>query len=172
MTTLELEIALMKSINIRQNLIVPNVSNWSGLMNFEADVLSVSKSGYATCYELKISKSDLKKDLEKPHIKRLGSIMINGKSAIEFYYNWLKYFYYVVPENLREEALNQIPSFAGLLIAKRYPNSYFPDKIFFKEIKKPHSLFPKKWTLELKYQLARLGALRIVGLKEKLLSLL
>ena len=64
-TTLEMEIALARFINPRVNLVVPNVS-W-GFFNHECDLISISKSGFATEYEIKVSKSDLKADKKKKH---------------------------------------------------------------------------------------------------------
>ena len=167
MKTLELEIGLIKHLDHRQNLIVPNVSNWSGLVNFEADILMLTKSGYANAFELKVSKSDLKNDLKKTHIKELDKIMHNGKRAYEFYYESLKHFYYVVPENLKECALDQIPSFCGLLVARKVEFDDF-ERIFFDTIKHPKKLFNKKWNEKERLALARLGTMRILTLKENL----
>ena len=64
-TTLEMEIAVMRWLGIRQNLVVPNVS-W-GLLNYEADVVSLTPSGYATEVEIKVSKADLLADFKKGH---------------------------------------------------------------------------------------------------------
>lgn len=63
MTTLEMEIALMRELNIRKNIIVPNVSFGMYFKGYgalhECDLLCLSKSGYATEIEIKIIKSDL-----------------------------------------------------------------------------------------------------------------
>ncbi|MEM6817189.1 MAG: hypothetical protein AAF578_00215 [Pseudomonadota bacterium] len=64
-TTIEMECALARHFNYRQNLIVPNVS-W-GIDIHECDLLVVTRAGYATEVEIKVSKTDLKKDAEKPH---------------------------------------------------------------------------------------------------------
>ena len=55
MKTIEMEVALMKHFGIRQNIIVPNVS-WS-FLNYEADLVVLTKSNYATEIEIKISKA-------------------------------------------------------------------------------------------------------------------
>ncbi len=119
--------------------------------------------------EIKVSKSDLKNDLKKNHIKRLNTIVgSQGKTALEYYYGRLKHFSYFVPDFLEEEALKQIPEFSGLYIGVKYPNSYRPDKIHVKKIRSPKKLFGYKWSMEEKYQIARLGSLRILGLKKKI----
>lgn len=61
----DIELAIAKYFNYRQNIIVPNIS-W-GLHLHECDLLVLSKSGYATEVEIKISKSDLIKDKFKKH---------------------------------------------------------------------------------------------------------
>lgn len=161
--TNKMEIALMKYFDIRRNLIVPRVSDWSGLTLFEIDLLILSKSKYATAIEIKVSKSDLKADLNKKQHKRIDQVIPPGGEYFYHYFQNLKYFYYAVPNELHEYALLQIPSFAGLLIAKKYVDEI---KIF--EIRKPKLLFNTKWTDEMRFQLARLGTMKLLTLKEKL----
>lgn len=167
MKTLEVEIALMKYFGIRKNLIVPNVSNWSNLLNFEADLLVLSGSGYASCIEIKVSKTDLKRDLTKKHIFLWTTNYNYFKHYyrdLKHYYRDLKYFYYAVPKKLQEDALAQIPKFAGLLVL-----DYYEGEVCVTEVRKPRVLFKKKWSEQERYLLARLGTMRILGLKEKLL---
>jgi hypothetical protein len=60
------EIACRPSSPFRQRrnyLVIPNVS-W-GFLNYEADMLVISKSKYATEIEVKVSMADWKKDFEK-----------------------------------------------------------------------------------------------------------
>jgi hypothetical protein len=150
----------MNHFDIRRNLIVPNISDWSNLLRFEADVLILSQSGYATCIEIKVSKGDLKNDLKKPHIKHLDQLLIWNKPPLERYYSSLKYFYYAVPERLINDALSQIPSFAGLISLNGM-----------RVVRKPKKLFDKKWNEKERYSLARLGAMRILNLKRKIYKL-
>ena len=159
--TAKMEIILMHYFGIRRNLIVPCVSNWSDLTLFEIDLLILSKSKYATAIEIKVSKSDLKNDLNKRHISQLDKCQWNGELGFNHYYKNLKHFYYAVPEELKEDALDQIPSWSGLLIAKKYGEHYH-----IVEIRKPKLLFNTKWTDEMRFQLARLGTMRILNLKE------
>ena len=49
--------------NLSSHLVVPNVS--AGLHIHECDLISVTKGGYATEIEIKVSVSDTKKDLSK-----------------------------------------------------------------------------------------------------------
>lgn len=174
MTTLEIEIALMRHYKFMQNLIVPNVTPASGLVGFEADMLMLSKSGYATCFEIKVSRSDLINDQKKSHIKKLDEFVNRyiQRTGFDWYYETLKHFVYVVPESLKDVALETIPSFAGLVAAKKYPESYFPDKVFLNTIKAPKVLHRRKWTDEERYSLARLGVMRVYALKCKIKSMI
>jgi hypothetical protein len=147
MKTIEMEIRLANWFNFRQNLIVPRVS-W-GFMTHECDLLIVSSVGYLTEVEIKISKNDLKKDKDKSHGHESGRI---------------KTFYFAVPEELEKYALESIPERAGLIIVPK-------DKRFKPfEVKKPIiNIQAKPITSDDKYKIARLGALRIWGLKEKII---
>jgi len=163
--TAKMEVLLMKYFDIRMNIIVPCVSDWSNLTLFEIDLLILSKSKYATAIEIKISKADLKNDLKKKHINQIDKYLYNGKLGFDHYYENIKHFYYAVPEELKEEALDQIPSWSGLLIAKR-----FGEHNHIVQIRKPKILFKTKWNDEMRFQLARLGTMRILNLKQNLIN--
>ena len=172
MTTLEMEIALLRHFDIRRNLIVPCVTDWSSLTLFEIDLLVLSKASYATAVEIKVSLSDLKNDLKKKHIVQLDKVVYTGKRGKEHYFKPFKYFYYAVPEALKEAALDQMPEFAGLLVIKKvgyYNPVVMIDKIY--EARKPQLLYSTKWTDKRKLELARLGTMRILTLKQNILNL-
>ena len=171
MTTLEMEIALIKASHIRQNLVVPNVS-WGLATNesrslHECDILILTPTGYATEIEIKISKADLLKDFSKRHNHN---------------HNLIRRLYYAVPDKLKDIALTYIPYNAGLMTVeyidamtykwdKKLGRIEIPYK--YKRVKtiKEASINKdsRKWTNEERYQLARLGTMRILGLKEKIL---
>ena len=165
-----MEIVLMRHFDIRRNLIVPCITDSSFLTHFEIDLLVLSKSGYATAIEIKVSKADLKSDLKKKHIAGLSTInFMNDNSHRDHYFKNIKYFYYSVPEDLKDEAIEQIPDFAGLLISKKvkwYNNDIFVNKII--EVRSPKLLYSKKSTEKMRYDLARLGAMRILTLKQNI----
>lgn len=166
-----MEIALMKRFDIRQNLIVPNITHMSRTkLTFECDLLILSNSNYATGVEIKVSKGDLKNDLKKSHIKCLDHDLFNNIKPTEFWFKEFKYFYYAVPEELKQDALDQIPDFCGLLIAERYIDWEKKERISIREIKNPTFLFNTKWTDKDKYEAARLGSMRILKLKEKIVG--
>lgn len=153
MKVLEMEVAIMKHCRPRVNLTVPNVS-W-GMDLHECDVLSLTKSGYATEFEIKVSAYDLKKDALKRHGHRSKKI---------------KFLYFVVPEKLMDLALEFAPVRAGvmLIMHKQYPtyNTTYV-KIIRKARANPQAT---KWSEKQRLQLARLGALRILPLKEVILQ--
>lgn len=170
MTTLEIELALMSSLNYRANYVVPNVTDMSFLTKFETDMLCVTKSGYATAIEIKVSAQDLKKDLNKDHIRNLNKTFVFNTPTMMYYYENLKYFYYCVPDFLQSQAEKQIPKFAGLIVAKKYKNSYYPDRIFLEYVKPAKVLIGKKWSQDMIMALLRLGTMRIFNLKKNLLK--
>lgn len=148
--TADIEVALMRWINIRQNLTVPRVA-WGTVVGHECDLLSLSRAGYAAEYEIKVSKADLKKDLEKPH----GHVS-----------PWVRRLYFAVPEDLVEACFEYSPARAGILGVKKRGRGYTVT------LHRPPVINgnASKWSEKQRYGLARLGALRIYGLTKKLLK--
>ena len=166
--TIDVELALMRHFDFRQNLIVPNITNMVWTLAFETDMLVLTKSGYAHGFEIKVSKSDLNADFKKPQHCKFEEIK-NGKSGLERYYGKFKYFSYAVPHDLKDYALTVIPEFCGLYSVK---NTYLDINRFpyvrLECIRNPKELFRYKWSDKERYEIARLGAMRIYGLKQKL----
>ena len=138
-----MEIALSRYFNPRKNLIVPNVF-W-GMFSYEVDLLVVSKSGYATEIEIKVSKQDLIKDKKKRH----------GHDSYK-----IKYLYFAIPSYLKDFT-EHIPEKAGIIIVS--------DNYFCQRIRKPRINHQYKFTEQELFKVARLGAIRIWGLKQKIL---
>ena len=64
MTIMEILLVLSLRHNLRQEILVPNVS-W-GLVSWgECDLLAVSAAGYVTEYEIKLSLADFKREWGK-----------------------------------------------------------------------------------------------------------
>ena len=77
---------------------------------FESDMITLSKSGYITEYEVKLTKSDFYADLKKTAIHNRKSItrhnmLISGQAANRFYY--------VLPKGMVPE--EDIPKWAGII---------------------------------------------------------
>lgn len=145
MKTLELEIKLMEKL-WSKGIIVPNV--WWGMgLNYEADLVCLSRSNYCTEIEIKVSKSDLKADKKKKHCHDS---------------NLFKYLYFAVPEAMKDYALLHIPERAGLYVVK----PKWVEKVRNAE-KNPACI---KWTDKQRQKLMYLGTMRILGLKKNLLK--
>jgi hypothetical protein len=159
---IDIEIAIFRKYDIRQHIIVPNVSDQMCLVPFETDMLVLSQSNYATGYEIKVSKSDLIADLKKKQYSRFKG-KENGSILQELYYaKKFKYFYYAVPQKLKEIALQVIPEFVGLYV---YDNNGIGILIKVKDAKK---LKTQSWSEKDKIELMRLGCMRIYSLKQGL----
>lgn len=159
MKTIEIEVAVMEYIGIRQNLIVPNVS-WGIAGLHECDLLSLSASNYATEIEIKVFKSDLLKDGDKKHGHR---------------HNHITYLFFAVPKYLQSIALEVIPDRAGLFVVEKIKKETWMDGIYnnvydVKQIRGcEKNRLGVKWSDQERSKLGRLGTMRILGLKKKLI---
>lgn len=145
-TCLEIEVAVARFLHTTTHVVVPNVS-W-GMFSHELDlcVLNV-KSLYGSEVEIKISKSDLKRDAKKHH---------NHDTYRNR--NLLRQLWFAMPEKMKgcEEF---VPARAGIMfVDKKGRVTVFRNP----EINK----LAKKWTYEDAFKLARLGTLRVWNLKE------
>ena len=155
-TTPEMECALSNWFDYRVNLIVPCVYWGHGCFYHECDLLIVSKAGYVTEVEIKISRGDLQADAKKLH----GH---HGGSAI-------KYLYFAVPERLEAAALQFVPERAGIILVSPKDNvpGEYPYSPRCKRIRQPIvNKHAQKMPDRERYKVARLGALRLWGLKRK-----
>lgn len=158
--SLDIELAVAGYFGARANLIVPNVS-W-GMFGHEVDLCILSKAGYATEVEIKVSKADLVKDKEKRH----------GHND-----SMIKYLYFAIPEHLFTcECISHLPGRAGILAVKwnePFDNPYYPRRRIegywsCKKQREAAIQYDRKWTDCERNSLLRLGAMRIWGLKQKL----
>ncbi len=152
-TTPEMEVALACWLDYRQNLIVPNVF-WA--MNFhECDLLVVSKAGYLTEIEIKITRADLRADAKKWH----------GHNS-----NRIKRLFFALPDYL-EHCVHMVPERAGIIFVR--PNAADVDPIWTPRCREIRPAQRNKVAHKIsdteRYKIARLGALRIWNLKRKLL---
>ena len=157
MKTPRIEVELLKHFDFTQNLVVNNVTTRSRLVNFETDLLVLSKSGYAHGVEIKVSKSDFKNDFKKPHIKTLD---------MERYFKNLKFFSYAFPSKLLEFAQKNVDERFGLYSIS-YHETYDSKWYEVDMVRKPKMLFNKKWSDRDRMHLAHLGCMRIFNSKLK-----
>jgi len=132
----------------RNFCIVPNVS-W-GLLDWEADLIVCTKSGYLTEIEIKISMSDWKQDNKKYKFKFIPGYYTKCWEKI-------KYFYYAAPNEIasRYKEIN-LPDFAGVMSVSLINNRV---EILKEAIKRKS----RKLSNAEMMQLARLGTMRIWG---------
>jgi len=157
MTTLEIEVAIMEYLGVRKNVIVNGIHwglNVGNKLMHECDLLSLTKSSYATEIEIKISKSDLLKDKEKKH---------------KHNHNHIKYLWFAVPEKLKETAIKEIPDRAGLYSLHKWDDGRIT--VYIEKHAQPRKN-AIKWTDEERNDLMRLGTMRIITLKKQLLRVL
>jgi hypothetical protein len=149
--SIEVEEAVARMFGVRQNIIVPNIS-W-GMMLHECDLLIIRKSGYAVEVEIKVSRWDLRKDLEKPHKHESSKI---------------REFYYAVPAQLYGYATEIVPIGAGIITIEQ---SKYDTVLGHAEIKRQPKIRrdARKLSTDEISQAARLGCMRIWGLKAKLI---
>jgi hypothetical protein len=151
MKTIEIEVAMMRELDVRQNVIVPNVS-WGMRVGkeralHECDLLKLTRAGYATEIEIKVSKSDLLRDCKKAHGHDHPAI---------------KYLYFAVPYGMKAYALEHIPERAGLYVITYSGSAY--------QVKEAKATDSIQWTDKERLKLSHLGCMRILGLKKKLLK--
>jgi len=140
---IDIETAVANYFNIRTNLIVPNIS-W-GMFLHECDLLVVTPAGFAWEIEIKVTRADLIKDKDKHH---------------GHYNRKIKDLYFAIPDYL-EYCIEYIPDRAGIIIVN--------ERLRCKTVRRPIlNKNPYKFSIEERYKVARLGSMRIWGLKKKL----
>lgn len=150
-STAEMECVLSNYFDYRANLVVPNV-HW-GMNMHECDLLILSKAGYVTECEIKISKSDLLADAKKVHGHRCA---------------YIKKLFFAIPTYL-EDCIEHIPPRAGIITVSPKDKHHGPRC---RKIRNPQiSTTAWKMSDSDHYKIARLGALRIWRLKRKILDL-
>lgn len=90
----------------------PLCTNFIGAGFKECDIISVSKSDYIYEFEIKISRSDFKKEFNGSEDKRWKHKKMENPH-IDTYSKIANYFYFVCPENLI--SLNEVPEYSGLI---------------------------------------------------------
>ncbi len=146
-----METALASWFDYRANLIVPKVYWGFGPDMHECDLLMLSKAGYVTEIEIKVTRADLKKDQMKGH----------GHRNIR-----IKYLYFAIPTYL-EHCIEFVPERAGIILVRPYEEGVWTPNC--KRIRAPQcQKQSRKASDRERYQLARLGALRIWNLKRQI----
>lgn len=148
-----MECALSAYFNYRLNLIVPNV--YWGMNLHECDLLIVSKAGYLTEVEIKITRADLRADKKKWH----------GHESMR-----IKRLFFALPDYLGH-CVHMVPERAGIILIKPLDNvpGEYPYSPRCREIRPAQrNKVAGKISESDRYKIARLGALRIWNLKRQL----
>lgn len=107
---------------------------------WECDLMTVSKAGYISEFEIKLSKSDYRADFKKKNIwgtskgaliNKFKHDLLSSKDCIP------KHYWFVVPIEL--EGLD-FPDYAGVLIAKQLSDN----SVYIRQVKKAPKLSKKK----------------------------
>lgn len=94
---------VLRNFDISRYVSIPNVSY--GFLPYEADLIAVSKSGYAHEVEIKVSKADILNEVKK-------SDKIGRHNSDR---NKIAYFYFAGPEFLKEDFEKHAPDHWGIL---------------------------------------------------------
>jgi len=142
----DMELAIANFFNYRQNIIVPNVSWGAGL--HECDILVIKPSGIAIEVEIKVSLSDLKKDLEKKHKHKSKHIRM---------------CYFAIPDKMIKH-LDLIPERFGVIVVKDNSISKWQTRI-----ERPATInkASDKMSQDKINKIMHLGTMRIWSLKDK-----
>lgn len=103
----DLQVIIIRNNYTSNNLTIPNISSCCG----EMDVLKLTRAGYTTEYEIKVTRADFTKDRKKV-MKHCcyRAIYETEREPVEGVPN---YFIYVVPQQLNLVAAD-VPDYAGL----------------------------------------------------------
>lgn len=158
---IELNIADSKDFDYTKKLVVFNVFGTAGVLPIwhECDVLVCTKAGYLTEIEIKRSYADFLNDFKKEH---------DHKSR------YIKNFYYCVPSKIKDKVLEFLDNFenrkdwrasAGLLV-------FYDDSRYIDTVRLPSTNNEcLKLTTEQMLYLARLGSMRVMTLKRKIIKI-
>jgi len=140
---------------IRSHYVVPNV-HWGLGFNHELDLLSISMPAFiGTEIEIKVSKGDLKRDLEKPHHHRDSRI---------------RQLYFAGPIELQEAFFEFSPPEAGIITVYCNADATYIHRRYQCSIRrnaKPLKNWSKSFTKEEVFGLMRLGNMRYWSLFSK-----
>lgn len=137
---------------VRNKICVPNVS-WGLGIDYEADLLVITKTGYCTEYEIKRTYSDFLADMKKSDDAHKAP--------------WVYKFYYVIPLSIKDKVLKYFEDkgitgcdVPGILCYSERGNITSVGGI-------PHTKGGRKMFLEEILKVARLGTLRYWNLRNK-----
>lgn len=146
LTVKDIQALLAEYWGIRNNIIVPNVS-W-GMLDYEADLLIMNKTGYVTEIEIKRSWSDFLADFKKDEVAHKSEIIYQ--------------FWYCVPDAIYKDCIEKLKEIYPDSIDRPNVISYSDSGVLNFHGKKASYCRGnhRKLFLEEQLKLARLGTLR------------
>lgn len=155
----EIQLAILQIdvFNPRRNIVIPNLS--FGLLDHEADLAIISKSGYMTEIEIKRSLPDLKADFKKKK---------------DFICERVYQFFYCVPDSLvlacRDLCIQHDRPISGIISYSEDAHISIHHGEIWESYDKawPHYSGGRRLFIEEQLQAARLGAMRVWEIKAKL----
>ena len=136
-------VSLARFFDVQLNWVVPNVSYGMNIHDGEIDLLVVTKAQYAMEVEVKISRSDIRQDLNKRHCHKSSR---------------LKCTYFAIPESLIL-SVDLIPSDFGIITVTEFGLCKYHRKA---KVNKS----AKKLTSDELIKLGKLTMMRLWNLKE------
>lgn len=125
------------------------------------DVLGITDSRHLLEIEVKRSMSDFRANNEKPHIQMRNAFQLKGQIECEL---WPRQYWYLVPPELAEKVLKELPPWAGLLRGPR-PNEMHG---LFSVVKAPVNQASKRLTTKECVKLAHSMSNQIYSMAEQL----
>lgn len=150
MTAEDIELAIAEQWNWRQNIIVPNVT-WGMGFSHELDLLIVTKAGYGIEVEIKVDKSDLKRD-------KLKKCEHGGDK--------IKAVYFAVPREFGDISEHISPEYGIIHVTDDEDVPSWRRTQIIRQATYNKGCRP--FTQEEQFTLCRLGCMRIWGLKAKI----
>lgn len=122
MTSSNIEFAIWQHWGQKQKKVMCHNVSW-GMFNHECDILVLENDNTFTEVEIKVSKSDIKKDLEKTH---------KHKSA------YITKLYFAIPDYLyKDDVIALIPDHAGIIaVTKEQPKYGYSTSSYLVQIKR------------------------------------
>ena len=146
------DLIISKEGDVRKNLCVPNVS-WGMNIDYEADLLIITKSGYCTEYEIKRSYSDFLADMKTDKCAHKAP--------------WVYTFYYGIPLSFKDTVLTYFED-KGIIECDILGILCYSERGSITSVGGiPHTKGGRKMFLEEMLKVASLGTMRYWNLRNK-----
>jgi len=104
-------------------------TNTTGILGHEADLIVVSKAGYLTEVEIKVSVSDFRREFKaETKVRKHAALVVGTKTKVKYDHIAKRYesnegivrrFYYAMPPEVYDKVLDEIPDYAGVIVVSQ-----------------------------------------------------